>query len=116
VIVAGRRKEALEQTIAGRDGMLAITLDMEDPEAITACAGQLLADHPSLNVLINNAGIMHREDLTRTRDLHNAEKTCSARSRPLRRYSCNKWASCAGRREMVTSTKPSKSSTLIERR
>ncbi|NGO50606.1 SDR family oxidoreductase [Allomesorhizobium camelthorni] len=75
VIVAGRRKEVLEQTIAGREGMLAITLDMEDPEAITACAGQLLADYPSLNVLINNAGIMRREDLTRTRDLHNAEKT-----------------------------------------
>lgn len=75
VIVAGRRKEALEQTIAGRDGMLAITLDMEDPEAITACTRQLLADHPSLNVLINNAGILCREDLTRTRDLHNAEET-----------------------------------------
>ncbi len=75
VIVAGRRREALEQTIAGREGMHAITLDMEDPEAITACARQLLADHPSLNVLINNAGILHREDLTRTRDLQNAEKT-----------------------------------------
>ncbi|MCV0395860.1 MAG: SDR family oxidoreductase [Rhizobiaceae bacterium] len=75
VIVAGRRKAALEQTIAGREGMFAITLDMEDPEAITACARQLLADHPSLNVLINNAGILCREDLTSTRDLHDAEKT-----------------------------------------
>ena len=75
VIVAGRRKEALEETIAGREGMFAITLDMEDPEAISACAGQLLADHPSLNVLINNAGIMHREDLTQSRDLRGAETT-----------------------------------------
>lgn len=75
VIVAGRRKEALEETIAGREGMFAVTLDMEDPDAISADAGQLLTDHPSLNVLINNAGVMHREDLTRARDLRGAEMT-----------------------------------------
>jgi uncharacterized oxidoreductase len=75
VIVAGRRQEALEETIAGRDRMYAITLDIEDPDAIAAFAKRVTAEHPSLNVVINNAGIMRREDLTRTRDLRDAEET-----------------------------------------
>jgi len=75
VIVAGRRKDALEETIAGRDRMHAIALDVEDPDAIAAFAARVVADHPALNVLINNAGIMRREDLTRTRDLRDAEQT-----------------------------------------
>ncbi|MGY3636828.1 SDR family oxidoreductase [Bradyrhizobium sp. Lot33] len=75
VIVAGRRREALEKTIAGRDRMCAMTLDVEDPEAITAFARRVVAEHPGLNVLINNAGIMRREDLTRSRDLSDAEET-----------------------------------------
>jgi uncharacterized oxidoreductase len=75
VIVAGRRKETLDETAAGRDGMHAVALDVEDPDAIVAFARQMVAEHPALNVLINNAGIMRREDLTRTRELHDAEET-----------------------------------------
>jgi uncharacterized oxidoreductase len=75
VIVAGRRIDALEETIAGRRGMHAMVLDVEDPDAIAAFAGRVLAERPGLNVLINNAGIMRREDLTRRRDLHDAEQT-----------------------------------------
>jgi uncharacterized oxidoreductase len=75
VIVAGRRRETLEETIAGRDRMHAMTLNVEDPEAITAFARRVTAEHPALNVLVNNAGIMRREDLTRTRDLGDAEET-----------------------------------------
>ncbi|RWH76927.1 MAG: SDR family NAD(P)-dependent oxidoreductase [Mesorhizobium sp.] len=75
VIVAGRRKEALEQTIAGREGMHAMVGNVEDPVAIAAFAKRVVAEHPALNVLINNAGIMRRENLTRTRDLRDAEET-----------------------------------------
>ena len=75
VIVAGRRRDALEETIAGRANMHAVTLDIEDPAAITAFAVQLVADHPALNVLVNNAGIMRYEDPTRKRDLADAEAT-----------------------------------------
>lgn len=75
VIVAGRRGKALEQTIAGRDGMFAMTLDVRDSEAISVFAERVLAEHPRLNVLINNAGIMRLEDLTRRRDLDDAEQT-----------------------------------------
>jgi uncharacterized oxidoreductase len=75
VIVAGRRMEALEETIDGREGMHAVTLDVEDPDAISDFAKRVIADHPRLNILINNAGIMRREDLTRTRDLRDSEET-----------------------------------------
>jgi uncharacterized oxidoreductase len=75
VILAARRLAALEETIAGRSGMHAMVLDVEDPDAITAFARRVLAEHPQLNVLINNAGIMRNEDLTRRRDLNDAEQT-----------------------------------------
>ena len=75
VIVAGRRQEALEETIAGRDRMHAVALDIEDPEEIRAFAKRVVSEHPALNVLINNAGIMRYEDLTRARELRDAEET-----------------------------------------
>lgn len=75
VIVAGRRKEALDETIAGRSNMHAVALDVEDPKAIEDFARLVVADYPDLNVLINNAGVMRREDLTASRDLRVAEQT-----------------------------------------
>ena len=75
VIVAGRRRAPLEDTIAGRDGMHALALDLEAPDAIAAGAARVVAEFPALNVLVNNAGIMRREDLTRGRDLGDAEQT-----------------------------------------
>lgn len=78
VIVAGRRKEALDETIAGHPDMHAMILDVEDPDAIADFTKRVIAEHPGLNVLINNAGIMRREDLTRTRDLHDAEQSIRA--------------------------------------
>lgn len=75
VIVAGRRPAALQETIAGRDNMQALTLDVDDPRAIETFAERVLAEHPRLNVLVNNAGIMRREDLSHRRDLRDAEAT-----------------------------------------
>lgn len=75
VIVAGRRRAALEETIAGRANMEARELDIEDPAAITDFAKRLVADRPDLNVVINNAGVMRMEDLTTKRDLTDAETT-----------------------------------------
>lgn len=75
VIIAGRRQEVLEQTIAGRDLMSAAILDIDDPAAVEAFARRIVADHPALNVLINNAGIMKLEDASTRRDLADAEAT-----------------------------------------
>lgn len=75
VIVAGRRQDALDRTIAGRAGMTAMTLDVDDPAAIADFARRVVAEHPTLNVLINNAGIMRFEPLDRRRELADAEAT-----------------------------------------
>jgi Short-chain dehydrogenase involved in D-alanine esterification of lipoteichoic acid and wall teichoic acid (D-alanine transfer protein) len=75
VIVAGRRREALVDTIEGRADMHAIELDVTSPEGIADFADRLLAEHPDVNVLINNAGIMRIEPLDHARDLTDAEAT-----------------------------------------
>lgn len=75
VIVAGRRAEALAETIDGRDNMASYTVDVDDTAALAAVVAQVLADHPALNVLVNNAGIMREEVLTAKRDLSDAEAT-----------------------------------------
>jgi uncharacterized oxidoreductase len=63
VIIAGRRKEVLDQTTRANPGMSSIPLDIDDPAAILAFAKKVVAAHPALNVLINNSGIMRLEDL-----------------------------------------------------
>jgi uncharacterized oxidoreductase len=75
VIVAGRRQEALDAAAAGRPDMHAMTLDVESAEGVADFAERVLAAHPSLNVLINNAGIMRIEALDTARDLSDAEAT-----------------------------------------
>lgn len=75
VIIAGRRVDALEAAIAGRANMHAMTLDIESAEAIETFAAALVAAHPALNVIVNNAGIMRYEDLSARRNLSDAEAT-----------------------------------------
>ncbi|WP_096510356.1 SDR family oxidoreductase [Pseudomonas izuensis] len=58
VIISGRRKERLQQTLDANPGMAAIELDITDPDSIQAAAQTLLSRYPDLNVLINNAGVM----------------------------------------------------------
>ena len=73
VIVAGRSMAPLQETIADRQNMHAYTLDVDDPAAISTFSQQVVKQHPGLNVLINNAGIMRFEDLSKARDLDDAE-------------------------------------------
>ena len=63
VIIAGRRQDVLDQTAKANPGMVPLTLDVNDPEAIRSFAARVTTDYPSLNVLINNAGIMKIENL-----------------------------------------------------
>jgi uncharacterized oxidoreductase len=62
VIVGGRRRANLNEVVAANPGMDAIEIDMTDPASIDQAAKQLIAGHPTLNVLINNAGIMLPDD------------------------------------------------------
>ncbi|MEG8039380.1 SDR family oxidoreductase [Sphingomonas sp. LR60] len=75
VIIAGRRRDALEKAAAGRERLHVRTLDVEDAAGVEAFAEAIVADFPKLNVLFNNAGIMKFEDLTARRDLRDAEAT-----------------------------------------
>jgi uncharacterized oxidoreductase len=63
VVIAGRRKQTLEQTCAANPGMKFLALDIENPDAIRSFAAQATAEFPALNVLVNNAGIMRPERL-----------------------------------------------------
>jgi uncharacterized oxidoreductase len=74
VVIAGRRKQALDETTAANPGMKALTLDTEDAGAIRAFGVRAASEFPSLNVLVNNAGIMRAEKLLEQQpDLADAE-------------------------------------------
>jgi len=75
VIIAGRRRERLDAVTAANEGMVGYELDVGSRSDIEAFAVKVVATHPDLNVLINNAGIMVAEDVTRSRDLSDAEAT-----------------------------------------
>ncbi len=62
VIISGRRKDRLKDVAKANPGMAWVELNIEDPASISAVAAKLIAEHPSLNVLINNAGIMNIDD------------------------------------------------------
>jgi len=63
VIVAGRRKDALEAACAANPGMKWKVLDLEKAAAIEAFAKELVAKFPKLDAVIHNAGIMRPEDV-----------------------------------------------------
>ncbi len=63
VIIAGRRKDVLDAVTVSNPGIASIVLNIEDPASIIAVVAQITKDHPTLNVLINNAGIMRPENL-----------------------------------------------------
>jgi len=73
VIIAGRGKKTLDETTAANPGMKSLTLDVSDPKSIQSFAAQVTKEFPSLNVLINNAGIMQPENLLEKPDAPVAE-------------------------------------------
>lgn len=74
VVIAGRRKHALDETTAANPGMKSLPLDIEDAAAIRDFAARAVAEFPLLNVVINNAGIMRAEKLlAQQADLADAE-------------------------------------------
>ena len=75
VIVAGRRQAEVDKSIAGRDRMSGLLVDVADPASIAAFSAQVIKEHPALNVVINNAGIMKFENVAAKRDLTDAEAT-----------------------------------------
>ncbi len=62
VIISGRRTANLQEVTAANPGMVAVELNVEDPASIAEVAAKLIREHPALNVVINNAGIMKPDD------------------------------------------------------
>ena len=64
VVIAGRRQDALQETATANPGMKSIVIDITDAHGIPVFAEKAADRFPTLNVLINNAGIMRPENLT----------------------------------------------------
>jgi uncharacterized oxidoreductase len=63
VVIAGRRKQLLDETTAANSGMKSAIFDIGDGSAIPSFAEKLKRDFPALNVVIHNAGIMRPESM-----------------------------------------------------
>ncbi len=63
VVIAGRRRDALRAVAETNAGIEWRHLDLAEPASIAGLAAELTGSHPGLNVLVNNAGVMHTEDL-----------------------------------------------------
>lgn len=63
VVIAGRRRQALDAVVAANPGMEAVTGDVQTAAGVTALAAEVAAKYPALNVVIHNAGIMRMENL-----------------------------------------------------
>jgi uncharacterized oxidoreductase len=75
VIVAGRRQQALDETVGDREGMATAILDVADPDSIDAFAGRVASEYPDLNVVLNGAGIMRYEDVASGKASRDVEET-----------------------------------------
>lgn len=64
VVIAGRRDDALQEVVDANPGMAKLALDVSSGAEIANFAALLLAQHPDVDVVVNNAGIMQPEDLT----------------------------------------------------
>lgn len=73
VIVAGRRRELLDEVTSANPAIRSAVLDVQDLAGLDLFADRIVRSHPSLNVLINNAGIMKPENLREDGDFSTAQ-------------------------------------------
>jgi uncharacterized oxidoreductase len=69
VILTGRNRVKLEATERALPRVHTFLSDVSDPMAIAALHRAVIAQYPTLDTLINNAGIMRNLDLNQARDL-----------------------------------------------
>ncbi len=63
VIIASRRTALLQEVASHFPNMHAMTVDVRDPYSVKRLASEIMAAHPGLNVVFNNAGIMRPENV-----------------------------------------------------
>ena len=66
VIITGRRQALLAQIAADHPGIATYTQDVADAAAVPGFVAKVIQDHPALNMVILNAGIMPAESLSAT--------------------------------------------------
>jgi uncharacterized oxidoreductase len=65
VVVAGRRRDALDAVVHSQDGIESAVLDIDNAAAIGPFVKELILRWPTLNVVIHSAGIMRYERVTK---------------------------------------------------
>ena len=69
VLVTGRDQQKLDAARRTLPALHAFRSDVSDPAAIEALHAQVLAEFPTLDALVNNAGVMRNLNLNQNRDL-----------------------------------------------
>ncbi len=64
VVIAGRNLKALAEVDSACPGIDIAHFDQSNAASIADLVAQLVRRHPKLNILINNAGVQQREDLS----------------------------------------------------
>jgi len=64
IIITGRKRESLRAVLDRNPDMVGYQLDVSDDAALAAFSAKVLEDHPDLDTIILNAGIMEGEDYT----------------------------------------------------
>ncbi len=65
VVVCGRSRAKLDAACTALPGLVAIRADVADAASRQALTDEVAARFPRLNVLVNNAGLLHVSDLTK---------------------------------------------------
>ncbi|MDP9011221.1 MAG: SDR family NAD(P)-dependent oxidoreductase [Pseudomonadota bacterium] len=74
VIVTGRDQEKLDTARSALAGVHVFKSDVSDPGAIAALRDAVLNQFPTLDTLVNNAGIMRNLNLNQDRDLNDVTR------------------------------------------
>jgi len=63
VIITGRSQQRIDQAVKNNPGLIGMVADVSDPISVEQLAKELAKHYPKLDIIFNNAGIIHEFDL-----------------------------------------------------
>jgi uncharacterized oxidoreductase len=78
VVIAGRSKAKLDETTAANPGMKSVILDIAKADTLRLFAARTASEYPTLNVVVQCAGIMVPEDFLKPEDSPAADEATIA--------------------------------------